>query len=250
MEIDDHLEALRREGELLIAAATRSGPDAAVPTCPGWVVRDLVHHMGGIMRWAGTTVAGRLAERLPPGPERDRAVGPMPTDECLVPWFRESHAGLLETLRSAPDDLDCWRMFGTLTPKAFWARRQAHETAIHRVDAETAAGDGLSPVPADFALDGIDELLAGVHSLPRSRMRTEKPALLLVRADEGGAPWYVHLSADPPRVEREGTAVPDCTVTGPAQDLYLALWNRTATDVLDVAGDASLLDLWRERSAV
>ena len=33
---------------------------------------------------------------------------------------------------------------GRALPLAFWARRQAHETAVHRVDAESALGAPLS----------------------------------------------------------------------------------------------------------
>jgi hypothetical protein len=35
-------------------------------------------------------------------------------------------------------------------------------------------------------------------------------------------------------------------VRGHASDLYLLLWNRRDRGGLDVQGDASLLDLWRE----
>ena len=43
-------------------------------------------------------------------------------------------------LRSAPADLDCFTFLPAESARHFWARRQAHETAIHRVDAENAAG--------------------------------------------------------------------------------------------------------------
>ena len=51
-------------------------------------------------------------------------------------------------------------------PREFWARRQAHETTIHRADA-VAAGLGRRPRSAEldldpaFAVDGLDELLTG-----------------------------------------------------------------------------------------
>ena len=35
----------------------------------------------------------------------------------------------------------------------------AQETVIHRIDAELGAGQPVAPVPADLAVDGIDELL-------------------------------------------------------------------------------------------
>ena len=38
----------------------------------------------------------------------------------------------------------------------------------------------------------------------------------------------------------------DCTVRGPASDLHLLLWNRRTPNGLEVHGDTSLLDFWRE----
>ena len=35
----------------------------------------------------------------------------------------------------------------------------AQETVIHRIDAELALGSTVAPVPADLAVDGIDEVL-------------------------------------------------------------------------------------------
>jgi uncharacterized protein (TIGR03083 family) len=40
----------------------------------------------------------------------------------------------------------------------FWIRQMAHETVIHRIDAELGTGQPVAPVPAELALDGIDEL--------------------------------------------------------------------------------------------
>ena len=45
MEVGEHLDALRREGELLAAAAERSDLDTPIPTCPEWRMRDLVRHV-------------------------------------------------------------------------------------------------------------------------------------------------------------------------------------------------------------
>ena len=41
----------------------------------------------------------------------------------------------------------------------FWFRRMAQESVIHRIDAELGAGAAIAPVPADLAVDGVDELL-------------------------------------------------------------------------------------------
>lgn len=263
MEITEHIEVLRREGALLADAAGRSGPGAPVPTCPEWAVRDLVHHTGGVHRWAATYVRDGLTE--PMGAEAEQAVyGPMPEDADLVRWYREAYTRLTDALESADADLVCWTFFRARSPLAFWARRQAHETTIHRVDAESAAGGGLSPIPSALAVDGVDELLGGFHTRRRSRVRTDQPRVLRIRAVDaegrtggeaggqagGEAVWSVYLSADAPRVTREADGAADCTLSGPADALYLALWNRGPRDLLRVEGDPGLLDLWAERSAV
>ncbi|NEC73671.1 hypothetical protein G3I25_19170, partial [Streptomyces rochei] len=60
--------------------------------------------------------------------------------------------------------------------------------------------------------------------------------------------WTVRLSAEPPVTERAAAGDADCELSGPASRLYSALWNRRP--VPEVAGDASLAALWREKSGV
>ena len=48
--------------------------------------------------------------------------------------------------------------FGRLRPASFWGRRMAHETAVHRADAELATGREPAFAP-DIAADAIDEWL-------------------------------------------------------------------------------------------
>ena len=129
---------------------------------------------------------------------------------------------------------------------AFWARRQAHETAIHRADAQACSGP-IDPVPADFAVDGIDELLMCFYNRGR-RLRSDEPRTLAVRT--GSSSWLVHIGPDGPRTERgEGRA--DCAVQGDASDLYFALWNRGRLTDLEVTGDdRSVLDLWTAKATV
>jgi hypothetical protein len=50
---------------------------------------------------------------------------------------------------------------GPATPDTarFWIRRMAHETVIHRVDAELSLGEPPMPIPPQQALDGVEEFL-------------------------------------------------------------------------------------------
>ncbi|MFF3487868.1 maleylpyruvate isomerase family mycothiol-dependent enzyme [Streptomyces sp. NPDC002701] len=269
METAEFIRVLDREGQALAEAAERAGPGAEVRTCPGWRVRDLVRHTGMVHRWATAFVAEGHTSYHPDGglPDLDGAE--------LLDWFRRGHRRLVGTLGAAPPDVDCWSFLPAPSPLAFWARRQAHETTVHRVDAESALGDGTAPggegalgddVPApggrpgaiavDFAVDGIEELLFGFHARGRSRVRTAEPRVLRVRATDTDAVWTVRLSSGPPATERHAApaagqgevAQADCELTGTAVQLYLALWNRRP--VPGVTGDAALAALWRERSGV
>jgi uncharacterized protein (TIGR03083 family) len=228
-------------------AAGRAGVDAAVPSCPGWLVRDLVLHQGNIHRWATGFVAGRLTQFVPEPEER------VPDGE-LVGWFRAGHGALVGALEGAPEDLECWSFLpGSPSPRHFWARRQAHETTVHRIDAELAAGGAVTAVSAEVAVDGIDELLTGFHGRERSRVRSERPCALGVRVtDRPGAFWRVLLSVEPPRVERGEPRGPvECEVSGRGGVLYQALWNRRPFgEGVTVAGDGALAELWRRTSAI
>ncbi|MEV6942111.1 maleylpyruvate isomerase family mycothiol-dependent enzyme [Streptomyces sp. NPDC051172] len=243
METAEFVEILDREGRLLAAAAEEAGTDAKVPTCPDWQVRDLVRHTGMVHRWAAAFVAEGHTSYRPDGglPDLD--------GEELPAWFREGHRYLVDTLASAAPDVQCWHFLSAPSPLAFWARRQAHETTVHRIDAESARGGAQSGIDPGFAADGIDELLRGFHARPRSRVRSGEPRVLRVRAtDTNDAVWTVRLSQEPPVAVRDAAGDADCEAAGPAAQLYLALWNRLPFP--DVSGDSSVAALWREKSAV
>lgn len=246
METAEFLDILDREGRALAAAAEAAGTDAKVPACPGWQVRDLLRHTGAVHRWAAGYASGRHTAPRPIGD------GPDLDGSALLEWYREAHRDLVGTLAAASPDTAAWTFhpapLPTPSPLAFWARRQAHEAAVHRYDAETARGGGTSPVAAEFAVDGIDELLRGFHARPKSRVRTGVPRVLRVRATDTGAVWTVRLSAGPPVATPDAATEADAELAGPAGQLYLALWNRVP--VPQVTGDASLAALWRETSAI
>jgi uncharacterized protein (TIGR03083 family) len=167
-----------------------------------------------------------------------------PADDELIEWFRAGHVALVQALENAPADLACWSFLPAPSPLAFWARRQAHETAIHRADMECATGS-ITPYPPDFAADGIDELLLGFASRPGGRLRSETLRTLSLQATDADRDWLVRILPEGIQVRLEVSAA-DCTVRAGASDLYLLLWNRRTPEGLDVHGDADLLDLWRQ----
>ena len=214
MEVTAHIEALRHEGELMAVAVDANGPRrAAVPTCPEWTVRDLVRHLGGVHRWATGYVADRRTEVW--DVELDEVVGAWPDDAALADWLRDGCTALADALAAAPDDLECWTFLPAPSPRAMWARRQAHETAIHRVDAELAAPTPSDPFRPAFAADGVDELLTCFVPRRSTTLRAEASATLVVHCtddDAGlGAPHRARRRHDDSGSRSNGRGA-DCSV--------------------------------------
>jgi uncharacterized protein (TIGR03083 family) len=238
MDVATHVERLEVDGALLAGAAERAGWDKPVAACR-WDVRQLVTHLGGVHRWAAALVRTAARDGLE---EVAATVGTGPGDDELLDWFRAGHADLVATLRAAPADLVCYTFLPAPSPLAFWARRQAHETAIHRADAESAAGD-ITPFPVAFAQDGIGEML---HGFARRRSNAiDAPGTVALRPDDGGTSWLVTMGGERlGAVEVAADADADATVNGSSSDLYLWLWNRPAD--VTISGDASIAERWRQ----
>ena len=254
MEIGQHIAALDGDGRLLLDAARASGLDACVPTCPGWRVRDLLAHVHYVHRWATAYVAGALTEMVPEPDETELLAG-APPDHALLASVEEGHLALVRALAGAPADVRCWTFLPAPSPLAMWARRQAHETAIHRVDAELAAGRSPAAFDPGFAADGVDELLFGFlgRAQPPAEEEEEEEEGVLgtigLEASDRPERWNLRLMTD--RVETTH-AITGCElqVRATAADIYLLLWNRPPLSEPDITGAVDLLDAWHERIRV
>lgn len=247
MEPAEHIDFLQHEGDLLATAAAAADADTPVATVPELSLRDLVRHVGGIHRWATTTLREARTERY--DTTLLEVVGNWPDDADLVPWFREGHAGLVQTLRETDPGVEVWHFFDAPSPVAFWARRQAHETAIHRADAESCSGSITAYAPT-FAADGIDEILFGFAARRGRYPQTDPPPKMRLRATDTDRHWLAQLGPEHTEVvvggEAGDRAEADVTVDATASDLYLLLWNRIPAEGLAVTGDAGCLDVWRD----
>jgi uncharacterized protein (TIGR03083 family) len=247
VDVADHVRQLCSDGERFGSALGGANLGSVVPTCPDWTVRDLAVHLGSVHRWATAYVRDGLDV-----PDADLAAtaGPRPSDDRLAAWFREGVEALASGLRDAPVDLSCWTFLDAPSPRAFWARRQAHETAIHRVDLEGVAGP-VGSFPPAFAVDGIDELLFGFLGRPGRAPKVAAPVALRLEATDAPRTWNVGLTAERFDISSDGPLdLADAVVRGTASDLYLLLWNRGRSDGLEVGGDASALDAWASSVAV
>lgn len=247
---EEHLGALREAAVAFAGCLDRTEPTTPVPTCPEWTVLDLVAHQGMVHRWAAALVRGERPDdaTVAAFEAEGRASGD------LAGWLQQGALEVAGAVTQAPADLVApVFLHDAPAPRAFWARRQCHETTIHAVDA-LSASLGRPPradetwIDPVVALDGVDELLGGFLSRPRSRLRCEEEALLVVAPDDASEWWEVALSPRPAVVTRhlaayDASAHPDWELTGSAVELYLRLWNRT-----DPAGPED--GGWRDLTAV
>lgn len=239
-----YIGAVAEHGRALADAAERVDLAASVPDCPGWTVRSVLEHTTMVHRWAARHLQEGQAAPLTSSPT------PSMPDEDLRRYYREGHASLVDALTEAPDDLEAMRFLHDPPPaRVFWARRQAHETAIHRSDVDVAAGTPPTFDP-DFATDGIDELVMGFLPRRKSRLVSSPPCTLGIRATDTGRSWHLTIGPESRHVRRADVAGADCVISGPAAGLYPFLWNRTVAVPPTIYGDARIHELWRAKAHV
>jgi uncharacterized protein (TIGR03083 family) len=235
--IPDFIDRIESEGTLLAAAV--DGADWNVPV-PGtdWNLRSLFVHIGAVHRWATDAIVRELASNETGGSAAFAGNAP---DNELGGWYAEGLATLVETLRAASDDVSVFTFLTAPTPRYFWARRQSHETAIHRADAQAAVSGDVTAFDPDFAQDGIAELVAG-FALKRS-FASETPGTLALECTDGPS-WLVTFGAERNVcIETDDVYEASATVTGSSSALYLWTWNRPAP--VRVVGDDATIRLWK-----
>src|SRR6478735_4134520 len=243
LDFSECVEGIRTALAGFVSFARKAGLDAPVPTAPEWNVRQLLAHQGMVHRWAAAKVNG-----LEVDPDALEAEGLEAPDPVL--WLRDGGLRLIKTLQDAPEDLEAPVFLKNAPdPRHFWARRQCHETTIHSIDAQSAALGRMpravdTEVTREVSLDGIDELLRGFHTRKRSGLRSDSPIGLAIRPTDVDRSWHVEVSSEPAVVHQDSRARADLVIEGPAEALYLALWNRTD----EISGTG--YDFWRRTAKV
>ncbi len=248
MSLPAYIRAIESEGKRFADAAAMSRFDEVIPTCPDWVMRDLVRHLGEIHLWAAANIVAPKPHWLHVSQLSDLQrywpdlAARWPSDEELIAWYRATLANLVAVLASAPLDVQAFTFLPAPSPLMMWARRQASEIAIHRFDAESAQGV-RSHFDPDFAADMLDELISGFAPLYKSATSADKGVLEVVAADAQQR-WWVTMGPGGVTTSRTGGRS-DLTVTGTAAELYLLLWNRTSDATVELAGDTRVMEQWR-----
>jgi uncharacterized protein (TIGR03083 family) len=245
LSFEEHVVVLQSSGSRLLALAVEAGLHAPVRTCAAWDARALVAHQTMVHRWATAHVRGEDPEAVPNQTWIRSSVDDLPA------YYTEGLEALVAALQAAPPDLQAMRFLNDAPPpREFWARRQAHETTVHMVDALAAArGDVPSTAEVDIdgpvAADGIDELLCGFFTRGKLKLYDGDEYALVVECSDVARRWVLRVG---PSLTVEADGSGDATIAGTAAGLYLALWNR-GSDVT-VEGRPDVLDRWRQTQQV
>ncbi|MBM3674099.1 MAG: maleylpyruvate isomerase family mycothiol-dependent enzyme [Actinobacteria bacterium] len=234
----DLLAIVVSEADALATAARAAGPDAPVDTCPEWNVAKLVKHTGTTHRWARAVVASG-------GPVAPGSIDlDFPVDPSELPgWLVAGAAVFAAEAGVADQEAPCWS-WGADQHVRFWPRRMAHETAVHRWDAQAVVG---APEPLDGALavDGLDELFENLAFHPTlSGIRGSGESLHLHATDREGE-WLLRRTDTGVEVSREH-GKGDVAARGAASDLLLFLLGRADAGALEVFGNGTVLGEFRD----
>jgi uncharacterized protein (TIGR03083 family) len=240
----DPVATMERDALALADAAERD-MRATVAGCPSWDASDLVFHVLEVHDFWGQVVRDALDSYEQAIPVY-RPVG----DDVLLRRYRDGVRRFARILRDADPAARTWT-WSTQQDAAFVVRHQVQEAAVHRWDAETAAGRTWV-IDAAPAVDGVEEFLT--HSTPMrvdgaapvggdvALVATDCDAAWLVAEDEAGGISWRRLRAD----EEPLRALACARAT--ASDLLLLLYRRRGARELDVTGDAAAVDRLVARS--
>jgi uncharacterized protein (TIGR03083 family) len=246
---------LEAEAALFVEVTRGADPAMRVPTCPEWTLPTLIEHLGRAHRWAATIVSRRAQSlvRFRDTPDRDLPHGAAER----AAWVLAGASRLVAAVRDAGPSLPVWSWAAEQTA-GFWVRRMAHETVVHRADAELAVGRPVQ-IAADMAADGISEWLeiipcalddadlAALADLPG-----HGESLHFHATDDGlgeAGEWLVRLTPSGV-VWQPGHGKGDAAVRAAAADLFLLLLRRIPPDDprIEVLGDPRLVGHWLEHT--
>ena len=247
VDYGDYLQQLDGDIRDLLATMAKTDLATSVPSCPGWSLGDLAFHLAeGYQHKIAAIHSDSRPHPWPP--ESPGAVWRSPVLEFL----ESSAENLLAELRSREPEQPCWTWYPEAQTVGFWGRRMAHETVIHRYDAESTFQQPTSIATA-IATDGIDELL--VVFLSGDWSDEPQPAPFgHVDVLAGTAGWRVTVTTDAVAVKAFplmiGQRPASARLEGSAQTLLLSLWGRPTVPAPRVFGDAALVGRLRDRLAL
>lgn len=225
------------EALAVLTAMAPTDLDVLVPSCPGWTVGDLLAHTGQIHRWVVDIL------EMPPGERFRFPPHEPPRGSELIAYTRAGGIAMADALRAHDLDAVIFTWIGP-RPTRWWVRRQVHENVVHAWDMQGALG-AATPVAADVAVDGIDELFDVFlpHRFNMAEFAGTGESMHLHATDIDGE-WMIRFAPDHFEVTREH-GKGDVAARATASDLLLFLWGRARPDTLETFGDPSILERYQ-----
>lgn len=226
------LHAISLEGERLAHTAEDADGELLVPGCPGLTVAETVRHTGEVYR---RVLAWIRAGGPPDEWQQTPAAG-----EDLIDFHLSGRTALVAELAAHDPEEPCDTWWPSDRTYGFWRRRMAHETAVHRIDVQAAAGVDVAPVQVEFAVDGIDEVLQFWLGYRLSQLGMAATADGAVGVQTAGRSWLALLSRNrcsARRVPAVDAQAADAVATGDPMSVYLWLWGRLPDQSVTITGD-------------
>jgi uncharacterized protein (TIGR03083 family) len=236
MDESRYLECLAADHGDLRDAAASVELTVPVPNCPGWTMGDLVFHVAEVYLHKVTVMrTGEWPRQWPP---------PGAEHEAPLPLLGRGYGQLIAEFGAhrPTDAVPTW--YDPDQTVAFWIRRMAQETVIHRIDAEQAAGLPVTGVPDDLAVDGVDEVLKrflGYDSEALGRLEGDHLAsddgqdTITVMA--GQTAWTVRPSPRGVVVDDGASDDPRVVIQAAPDPTLRWLWGRAGDDTVRLTGE-------------
>jgi uncharacterized protein (TIGR03083 family) len=235
------LAAMRTDGPAFRAVIAEAEPGMPVPSRTDWTVGALTGHLVRLYTW----VASHVSRGVTGPPDPVRPEGP-PT--AGLTEFDQAYGALLAQLDALDPEMPAWNWAPQAKRVSFWHRRMAHETSLHRWDAQMSLARA-EPIETKLAADGVGEVLDTLLPAGKCRCTPDRHGMVALYATDLEHSWHLRLR------QGGGVALLDtytllddddlherAIAQGTASDLQLALWGRIGFDVLAVSGDGRLLE--------
>jgi uncharacterized protein (TIGR03083 family) len=219
---EQYLNHLNADYRLLASAIPEAPVD--VPSCPGWTTKDLAKHMAHVyLGQAYVVETGSQAENK-------EHLAPYPRTEDFMEFMSWGFAAITKALDINRPERPTWSWHYSDHSVDFWFRRMAHETVIHRIDAEQAVGT-VSKIDEALALDGVDEVL---DFLPLMGSWPEVPNVdfgivsIVASTKNGSKVWDLHFTDQAATVSAtdKPNSAARLVISGDAEAMDLYLWGR------------------------
>jgi hypothetical protein len=175
--------------------------------------------------------------------ENKEHLAPYPRTEDYLEFMGWGFEAITKALDINRPERPTWSWHHSDFSVDFWFRRMAHETVIHRIDAELAIG-AVTPIDEALALDGVDEVL---DFLPLTGSWPEVPNIdfgivsIVASTKKGYKVWDLNFTNEAATVSAvaESRADARLIISGDAEAMDLYLWGRidSSDPRISIAGE-------------